>query len=208
MTLQPESAHSAVENTVLETDADLWEAFKSGNEEAFARIYHTLVQDLYNYGLNIAAAPELVEDCIQDLFIYIWDTKDKLGRTDNIKFYLFTALKRRILVKTEENQKKDLLLHTTWISSEKPDFSSEALLLSSQQEQEQSERLEKALQALTPRQREAIYLRFYDKLSYAQIASIMSLTIQSTYSLIARAMEGLREQMHLVLVHLFLLLFS
>jgi RNA polymerase sigma factor (sigma-70 family) len=208
MTLQPESAHSAAENTVLETDADLWEAFKSGNEEAFARIYHTLVQDLYNYGLNIAAAPELVEDCIQDLFIYIWDTKDKLGRTDNIKFYLFTALKRRILVKTEEKQKKDLLLHTTWISSEKPDFSSEAMLLSSQQEQEQSERLENALQALTPRQREAIYLRFYDKLSYAQIASIMSLTIQSTYSLIARAMEGLREQMHLVLVHLFLLLFS
>lgn len=208
MFLQPGSAHSAVENTVMETDGDLWEAFKSGNEAAFARIYHTLVQDLYNYGLNIAADPELVEDCIQDLFIYIWDAKEKLGRTDNIKFYLFTALKRRILVKTGEKQKKDLLLKTTPLNSEKADLLAEPMFLSSQEEQEQSERLEKALQALTPRQREAIYLRFYDKLSYAQIASIMSLTIQSTYSLIARAMEGLREQMHLLLIHLFLLLFS
>ena len=208
MFLQPGSAHSAVENTVMETDGDLWEAFKSGNEAAFARIYHTLVQDLYNYGLNIAADPELVEDCIQDLFIYIWDAKEKLGRTDNIKFYLFTALKRRILVKTGEKQKKDLLLKTSPLSSEKPDLPGETMFLSSQQEQEQSERLEKALLALTPRQREAIYLRFYDKLSYAQIASIMSLTIQSTYSLIARAMEGLREQMHLALIYLFLLLFS
>ena len=192
----------------METDGDLWEAFKSGNEAAFARIYHTLVQDLYNYGLNITADPELVEDCIQDLFIYIWDAKENLGRTDNIKFYLFTALKRRILVKTGEKQKKDLLLKTSPLSSEKPDLPGETMFLSSQQEQEQSERLEKALLALTPRQREAIYLRFYDKLSYAQIASIMSLTIQSTYSLIARAMEGLREQMHLALIYLFLLLFS
>lgn len=208
MFLQPEPAHSSVENTVIETDGDLWETFKRGNEEAFARIYHMLVQDLYNYGLHIAADPELVEDCIQDLFIYIWDSKEKLGRTDNIKFYLFTALKRRILVKTGEKQKKDLLLKTTPLNSEKADLLAEPMFLSSQEEQEQSERLEKALQALTPRQREAIYLRFYDKLSYAQIASIMSLTIQSTYSLIARAMEGLREQMHLLLIHLFLLLFS
>jgi RNA polymerase sigma factor (sigma-70 family) len=208
MFLQPGSSPSDVENSDLATDRELWEAFKGGSEQAFARIYHSLVQDLYNYGVNVAAAPELVEDCIQDLFIYIWDTKEKLGGTDNIKFYLFTALKRRILVKTAEKQKKDLLLKTGMLRAEEPDYASDFLHLSLPAEENQNNRLEKALLALSPRQREAVYLRFYDQLSYAQVASIMSLTIQSAYSLIARAMEVLREQMRLLLGYLLLLLFS
>lgn len=154
-----------------------------------------LVQDLYNYGLKVAADPELVEDCIQDLFIYIWDSKEKLGATDNIKFYLFTALKRRILVKKEEKHKKDNLLQAAHSRGEQADSSLESRHSSFQTEEDPGARLEQALQSLTMRQREAISLRFYDKMSYADIASMMSLTVPSTYSLIARAMEVLREQM-------------
>lgn len=208
MIVQPGAVPAEQETLVSETDAQLWEAFKRGSQEAFASIYHTLVQDLYNYGLNVVANPELVEDCIQDLFIYIWDTRQKLGPTDNIKFYLFRSLKRRILVKTEEKQKKEAILKTSNLRDEEADCAAEALFFSFQPQEDPGERLEKALQALTLRQREAIYLRFYDKLSYAQIAGILSLTIQSTYSLIARAMEVLREHMRLVLGHLLLLLFS
>lgn len=207
MFLQPKTDKTDLEVSVSETDGQLWEAFKSGSEAAFSRIYHQLVQDLYNYGLKVAAQPEKVEDCIQDLFIYIWDNRQNLGPTDNIKFYLFKALKRRILVKMEQQQRKDSWLQTAEITREQADVSSEALLISLQAEQDQDARLEKALQSLTSRQREAISLRFYDKLSYAEIAGIMSLTVQSAYSLIARAMEVLREHMRLVLVHLLLLLF-
>lgn len=190
------------------TDEVLWEAFKSGSAAAFSRIYHQLVQHLYNYGLKVSADPETVEDCIQDLFIYIWDCRKNLGKTDNIKFYLFKALKRRLLVKMQEQQKKDSWLKAAATAGDQADASSEALLISLQAEQDQSARLEKALQTLTSRQREAIYLRFYDKLSYDQIARIMSLTVQSAYSLIARAMEVLREHLRLVLTHLLLLFFS
>lgn len=203
MFLQPEPDKSDLQVSASATDGELWEAFKRGDVAAFSRIYHQLVQDLYNYGLKISAHPETVEDCIQDLFIYIWDNRKQLGRTDNIKFYLFKALKRRLLVKTAEKQRK-----VSWLKAdaggEAADASSEALLIALQSEQDQSARLEKALQSLTSRQREAISLRFYDKLSYAEIANIMSLTIQSAYSLIARAMEVLREQLRLV--HLLVLL--
>jgi hypothetical protein len=89
-----------------------------------------LAHNLYTNGINVVAAPELVGDCIQDLFIYSWDTKEKSGRTDNIKFYLFTALKRRILVKTAAKQKKDSFLKMVGIIGEKPDFSTEVLNLS------------------------------------------------------------------------------
>jgi hypothetical protein len=107
-----------------------------------------LAHDLYTNGINVVAAPVLVGDCIQDLFIYSWDTKEKSGRTDNIKFYLFTALKRRILVKTAAKQKKDSFLKMVGIIGEKPDFSTEVLNLSCQSVEDQSDRLEKALLAL------------------------------------------------------------
>lgn len=206
MLRQAGPARSDVENAVSETDWERWEAFKQGQGQAFARIYHSLVQDLYQYGLHLTADPSLAEDCVQDLFIYIWDHKETLGSTDNIKFYLLRALKRRILVKIEENQKKNAFLETAGRSGERMDLSSEALLITLQAEADQSDHLERALQALTLRQREAIHLRFYEKLSYAEVARLMSLTIPSTYSLIARAMEVLREQMPLLLANLLLLL--
>ncbi|MGV3502805.1 MAG: RNA polymerase sigma factor [Adhaeribacter sp.] len=191
----------------LQTDARLWEAFKEGSVEAYGRIYHSLVQDLFNFGSNLVADQELIRDCIQDLFVYIWDSKERLGPTDNIKFYLFTALKRRILQKTGDKQKNHLVLaaQDQW---GRQDLQEETWPVSGQAEETREACLEKALLALSPRQREAIYLRFYDKLSYAQVAEIMSLTVPSTYSLIARAMEVLRGQLSLLWGQLLWLVFS
>jgi RNA polymerase sigma factor (sigma-70 family) len=54
-------------------------------------------------------------------------------------------------------------------------------------------KIKKGLAALTSRQREAIYLRFYEDLSYEEVSEIMNLSIGGTYKLIYRALDGLRD---------------
>ena len=78
-----------------EDDAIVWDTFRSGNRKAFDYIFHRHIRLLYTYGSRISVDQGLVEDCIQDLFIDLWNKRESLGNTDNVKFYLLTSLRRR-----------------------------------------------------------------------------------------------------------------
>jgi RNA polymerase sigma factor (sigma-70 family) len=60
---------------------------------------------------------------------------------------------------------------------------------------ERDRQLGKALEGLTQRQKEALFLKFYEGLSYEEIALIMSITVKGTYKLVARALEVLRNSL-------------
>jgi RNA polymerase sigma factor (sigma-70 family) len=62
-------------------------------------------------------------------------------------------------------------------------------------QEEQSEKLRRSLVMLTKRQREAIFLKFYNDLSYSDIASIMDLQVDSVYNIISKAIESLRQKL-------------
>ena len=78
------------------TDLLLWRRFIEGDEEAYACIYRQYVDSLYAYASCFISDKCLVEDCIQDLFIKIYQNRKSLKETDNIKLYLFVALKRQL----------------------------------------------------------------------------------------------------------------
>jgi RNA polymerase sigma factor (sigma-70 family) len=175
-------------------DTVLWGQFKEGNRQVFSYIYRHYIQALYNYGMKVADDTELVEDCIQELFIYLWKTRENLSDTDSIKFYLFKSLRRRIISTQEETVRLNKKNEGVTTGQEMAEFSYEHLLVSRQVEEEQQERLVNSLNALTKRQREAIILKFYDNLSFQEVAEVMSLNIKSTYNLISKAIEVLKEK--------------
>ncbi|MGV3503614.1 MAG: RNA polymerase sigma factor [Adhaeribacter sp.] len=175
-------------------DQDLWRAFKGGDRRAFSHIYRSHIQPLYNYGMKVAEEAELVEDCIQELFIYLWKTRENLGDTDSIKFYLFKALRRRIVTSQEESVRQSKKKVSASESQDAAEYSHEQFLVSRQLEEEQQQQLQLSLNALTKRQREAITLRFYDNLSFQEVAEVMSLNIKSTYNLVSKALDALKEK--------------
>ena len=74
------------------TDLLLWRRFIEGDEEAYACIYRQYVDSLYAYASCFISDKCLVEDCIQDLFIKIYQNRKSLKETDNIKLYLYLYL--------------------------------------------------------------------------------------------------------------------
>ncbi len=74
------------------SDAELWSAFRQGDEAAFVDIYKTYVNKLYNYGTRFCRDHELVKDCLQDFFIYLRKNRETLGDTSYIKFSSFQGL--------------------------------------------------------------------------------------------------------------------
>lgn len=175
-------------------DVELWEAFQTGSEVAFATIYKNNVSLLYNYGFKIVNNKSFIMDCIQDLFIEIWDSKERLGTIKSIKSYLYKALRRKLIIEAVKQRKKLKLSDlTNEINLETVSF--EHSLIEKQNFDLQRVKLKTTLDQLTEKQKEVIHLRFYARLSYLEIAEVMSITIKGTYKLMGRSIDFLRKNM-------------
>jgi RNA polymerase sigma factor (sigma-70 family) len=180
------------DNGQLADDASVWNHFKSGNESAFIKIYEGNFDRLYAYGLRITKDKDLVKDSIQDLFIELRKGRNTLGNTDNIKFYLFKCLKRKIIRESGKWYANLEDINDNYFFSF--NFSHEHHLINRQIDEEQVMSLDAAVKKLSPRKKEVIYYFFYEGLSYQQIQEIMGLeNIKSARNLIYKALDFLRE---------------
>ena len=189
-------------------DPELWEQFKLGNKKAFDIIYDKFFDSLCCYGDRICDNKSLVQDVVQDLFIYLWTEKEKLGKTDAIKYYLFCCLRRKLIRTISQEKRRS----TTFSALKKESLSFQLSLkmktIQTSEDEEMHKKLALALNKLTDRQKEAIYLKFYNNLSFQEVASIMEIEVRSVYNLISRTIDVLRGDLkHQELSTLLIILF-
>jgi RNA polymerase sigma factor (sigma-70 family) len=134
------------------TDAEVWQAFKEGNREAYAYIYAAFAPVLYNYGYKIVQDQTLVEDCIQDLFEHLLKSRRNLGDTNSIKFYLFKALRREIIGKLNQSHRGPLATPEDALPDFLVTFSCETDLVEAESARQRQESLVRALNHLPARQ--------------------------------------------------------
>jgi RNA polymerase sigma factor (sigma-70 family) len=179
----------------------LWNDYQSGDMYALANIMQGYYPDLFHWGLRLHGEREFVKDCIQDMFVNLWKMQQSAGAVhtgavSNVRSYLLVALKTRIL---RELSKKHVT-HQSMLSDEysfSVEFSSDLRLIDEEHEIYQVRKLEGVLNNLSGRQKELIYLRFYQSLSFEQIAEVMNLSRQSVYNLLQKSLGSLRKHYHL-----------
>lgn len=172
-------------------DILLWQAFKEGDRDAYAHIYQRYFKNLYEYGFRINDDKYLVQDCIHDLFVKLWNNKSTLGNVKSIKPYLLVSLRSTIYNKTKQEDK----ITSVDIEDDRRfemTFLAETTFAEKENTSEQSKKLLEALNRLTPRQKEIIYLKYFEELEYEEIANIMNISVKAAYKLSARAIEAFR----------------
>jgi len=174
-------------------DRDLWNDFLEGDCDAFDRIYNNYMPLLYNYSKKYIVNEQLSEDIIQDFFVDLWNKKDRLGRTDNIKLYLLKSIRRRIL-RALENENKKQQVNKDYIQ----DFN---MTVESVLQTDDSKRVEQSLNAaineLSNVQKQIIFLKFYNNCSLSEISSILDISRKSVYNGLFNAMKSLRNKINL-----------
>ena len=185
-------------------DATLWLLMKQGKEAAFEALYRKYVGDLLHYGEKMGTGEEVLKDLIQDLFIEIWKSRERLSETDSVKFYLFKALRYK-MIRYNHQTMAAVPLHGEWSPTEE---SVESRILHEEQEYLTARYLHEAIEKLPKRQQEIIHLRFFQGFSNQEIASLMNLQYQSAANLIHRSLQTIRQYIRepiLPLLILFLL---
>jgi len=171
-------------------ETDVWKSLLKGDRRALGEIYTRYFDKLYNYGSKISHDAAITEDAIQDLFIELWNRRQNLNdQVKSIKFYLYTCLRREIVRRiTKQNPTVEI----SEVESFEVELSHKSHYLSQQIDMELKKRLAAEIDSLTPKQREAIFLIYFDELSYQEVADIMSLKIKTVYNLIHQAITKLK----------------
>ena len=173
-------------------DLKIWNAFRLGNREALDYIFKEQASNLFSYGTRFTKDQELVLDCIQDLFVELWNRRQTLNETNSIKFYLLKALRRRIARTVHGAKRLEAITDEVQYLEEKMNFSVEQLIVAQESDYARKTALRRALEGLTKRQRESIYLKFFQGLKNEAIASVMNLSEASAATLVSQAIAALR----------------
>lgn len=171
-------------------DYNLWKNFKTGDVSAYASIYRKYFFVLYQYGKKICSDGDLVKDCIQDLFIKIWNNRDNLGDTTSVRYYLLTSLKHKLLDVLEAPHQR-LKVKMSPSEVEVADDNTSTL----ESLHPQKEKVLRAINKLSKHQQKVIELKFYKNQSNQEIAAELGITIQSVYNSVFKTLRSIRKQL-------------
>ncbi|MBT30411.1 MAG: hypothetical protein CMO01_12190 [Thalassobius sp.] len=179
----------------MEQDQILWGKFKHGNSDAFYEIYDLHYTSLFYYANRICSDEELARDCIHDLFLELWESREKITFVTSIKPYLFKFLRNIIIDKINKKKKLVNAIETSFTENLGINItlSQEDLIIKNDETSYNIQHLTEAFNILSSRQKEIVYLRFYNNLNYEEIADITNLKYQSVRNLVSKALQKLRE---------------
>ena len=170
----------------------LWDSFVGGDIDAYEKLFNLFYNDLYRYGLNLSPRHDLVRDNIHTLFVDMWDRKEFLGDVKSVKAYFLASLRRRILKQLLREKKRSPLSATSLHTENLIQISIEESLIQDEMADFQKQALRDALDLLPERQKEVLFLKYYNGMSYDEIEEILAINYQSIRNHIYRALQKLR----------------
>lgn len=175
-------------STNCSSDTLIWNSFKNGDKAAFATLYYRYFGILMHNCFRYSKDTRIIEDCIQDLFLEIWNNKLNLVTPASVKAYLLCSTQRKVLRQVKRNRNFAIPAeHAATTASIEDNMISEQLRL------ENNIRLSRAIDKLTKRQKQAVSLRYYENRSYADIAAIMTISTDAVYNLVSKALDNIQK---------------
>jgi len=175
-------------------DITLWTNLKNGDEKSFSLLFERYYSSLVSYGNSLSPFAEKVQDCIQDVFTDIWVYRNSLQSSVVVKAYLLSSVRKRIARLNERDHifrkaaSTDALAFLLEFSVEND------LLDDDYATKEKVTHLNKLLNDLPARQKEALYLRYHQGLNVEQIAEMLDVNYQSASNLLHRGLLTLRKE--------------
>jgi len=176
----------------LQPDLHWLQQLQLNNAQALAFFMNKYYRDLYNYAAKFSKDDGLIRDCIQEVFISLWQRRATSVTILSTRFYLLRAVKNKMLKAVYHSGLKPYPYDLPDDYAFSQEFSIERIIIEKQIAEEKAEKLRKILSSLSKRQQEIIYLKFYQYLDTEQIAEQMDISRQSAYNLLHEALQKIR----------------
>ena len=131
------------------------------------------------------------EDVVQETFIKVWQTKQDLLSSPDIKYYLVTAVRNNCISALRKLKSSSIHFPET-----APEPEPELFFTATQQREdaaEKSRRIADALNLLPPKCKEVFLLVKMQSMSYKQVAETLGISVKTVENQMGKALRVLRE---------------
>ncbi len=161
----------------------------NGDEQAFSALFYNYKAKLFSFILDITSSREAAEDVVQDVFLKIWQQKDKLKEVDNFNAYIF---------KISQNHSIDQLRKFSREAANYPELPEDKLLHSDNPEdillyKEIEQQLQKAVAQLPSSSRKYLSCTVRKALRHEEIAKELNLSVSTVQNHMFRALANIRK---------------
>lgn len=173
-----------------------------GNQVEFTRLFNAYKDKFYTIAYKITESAALAEEIVQDVFLKIWQGREKLPQIDNLEAYLYTSIRNQTFTALRRMAKQPRVTN---------DLSQDDIAINDEidaylQVREHQIMLQMAMEKLPPQQGSVFKLIKIDGLTREEAAAKLNLSPASVKAHLALAMPTVRSfciawmEMHLLLL--------
>lgn len=158
----------------------------AGDDKEFTKLVNSKTESLLLFACGLVNNREVAEEIINDVFVHIWSSKEKLVSVKNIESYIFISVKNRCLnyLNSNSNIKYENLDDIESFYSI-PISGPESNVINS----EVLEAVNKAIENLPPKCRMVFTMAKVNGLKYKDISEITNISVKTINNHIAKAIE-------------------
>ena len=176
---------------LLYDENELLELASSGNEQAFATLFHTYKKKLYGYLFRLTESNEITEDIIQEIFLKLWKDKSELVNIVQFDAYLFRMAKNQA-INAFKNVARQTMLYAEYFDTQDIEVNSTDNMI---QFDETQKLLKQIIENLPPQQKLIFKLSREQYLKHDEIAEMLNLSPYTVKNHIIQALNTIKHKL-------------
>jgi len=154
----------------------------------FEKLYKRFQPSLINYAYYLTRSSEDSVELVNDVFLSVWNKRNRLKLDSNLKTYLYTAVKNRSINYIKKN--KLVIVFDEQIDT-LSDFEADHSIL----EKEQLIIIQQIMNDLPSKCKQVFAMSRIDQLSNKEIASFLDISIKTVEAQITKALKIFRKKL-------------
>jgi len=172
------------------SDEELMHEIKAGNMLAFDELYRKYIRRLYRFSYSILKSREEAENIVQNVFLNLWQNREKAEKISSVKYYVFTiAYNSAISIIRKKARESQFIEYVKTLQDMKEPVDLQF------EYKELDERVSAIINSLPVRQKEVYQLHRIEGLKYAEISERLNISINTIENHMSRALKTIREKL-------------
>ena len=172
------------------TNLNMASALKNGSEDAFRHLFDMYGKRIFLFASGYFKDPMDAEEIVQEVFLKIWDARERLSDRKSFDSYIFTIAKNAILNTLRKAKSEHAYLTWAQLNPGRNILVEEEINFN-----ELNNAYHKAIGKLSPKRKQVFLLSREQNLSYAEIADKMEVSIKTVENQITAALADIRKQL-------------
>ena len=184
----PKSKENMYATDTLMDERELVLRLIDGDEDAFCELYAAYKNRLLYFAMKFVKSREFAEDIFQDAFTVVWQSRRFINPDASFSSYLYTIVRNRIRNQIRERANEDKLKeHILSHAVDSANETNNKILFD-----DLKDVLSRALEQLTPRQREVFNMSRDLQMSHKEIAEALGVSVNTVQEHISVSLKVIR----------------